>query len=516
MKLVFKRHCSSLTSLNLQSTKNPSPKQSQILRLCKLGLLSDAIRVLNSIDSGEITLKPILYASLLQTCTKAVSFNHGLQIHAHVVKSGLETDRFVGNSLLSLYFKLVPNMSETRRVFDGLFVKDVISWTSIITGYVRAGKPGNSIEVFYDMLKFGIEPNAFTLSAVVKACSEIGNLRLGLCFHGVVIGRCAPAVDELTEPGAICWTSVISAFTRSDLFEEALGFFYLMHRYHGLSPDGFTFGTVLTACGNLGRLRQGREMHAKVITHGLRGNVVVESSLVDMYGKCGSVEYAQRVFDRIPKKNSVSCSALLGVYCQTGDFESVIKHFREMEEADLYSFGTVLRACAGLAAVQQGKEVHCQYVRRCGWRDVIVESALVNLYAKCGCIDFARRVFTQMPVRNLITWNSMICGFAQNGGVLLGASTTCSNSTTAERIAKKMIELQPDYHLSYVLLANVYRSVGRWDDALEIGRIMQDRGVKKTPGKSWIESNNKLGSFLPVGDVEIPRRINFPVVMDIV
>ncbi|ONI18700.1 hypothetical protein PRUPE_3G233200 [Prunus persica] len=632
MKLVLKRHCSSLTSLNLQSTKIPSPKQSQILRLCKLGLLSDAIRVLNSIDSGEITLKPILYASLLQTCTKAVSFNHGLQIHAHVVKSGLETDRFVGNSLLSLYFKLVPNMSETRRVFDGLFVKDVISWTSMITGYVRAGKPGNSIEVFYDMLKFGIEPNAFTLSAVVKACSEIGDLRLGLCFHGVVVRRgfvsnhviisalinmygrnyrsedARLLFDELTEPGAICWTSIISALTRSDLFEEALGFFYLMHRYHGLSPDGFTFGTVLAACGNLGRLRQGREMHAKVITYGLCGNVVVESSLVDMYGKCGSVECARRVFDRIPKKNSVSWSALLGVYCQTGDFESVINHFREMEEADLYSFGTVLRACAGLAAVQQGKEVHCQYVRRCGWRDVIVESALVHLYAKCGCIDFARRVFTQMPVRNLITWNSMICGFAQNGGgaealrifdrmikegvkpdyisfigvlfacshaglvdqgrnyfilmtkeygikpgiehycctvdllgraglleeaenlienadcrndsslwgVLLGASTSCSNSTTAERIAKKMIELQPDYHLSYVLLANVYRSVGRWDDALEIGRIMKDRGVKKTPGKSWIESNSKLGSFLPVGNVEIPRRINFPVVMDIV
>ncbi|KAM1358428.1 hypothetical protein TB2_045403 [Malus domestica] len=628
MKLVFKRHCSSLTSFNLQNTKTPSPKQSKILQLCKLGLLPDAIRVLNSIDSGEITLKPILYASLLQTCTKAVSFNHGLQVHAHVVKSGLETDRFVGNSLLALYFKLVPNMSETRRVFDGLFVKDVISWTSMITGYVRAGKPGNSIETFWEMLKFGIEPNAFTLSAVVKACSEIGDLRLGLCFHGVVFRRgfdsndvivsaliymygrncrsedARRLFDEMSEPGPICWTSVISAFTRSDLFEEALGFFYLMQRNHGLSPDGFTFGTVLTACGNLGRLRQGREVHAKVITYGLYGNVVVESSLVDMYGKCGSVENAWRVFDRMSKKNSVSRSALLGVYCQAGDFESVVKHFREMEEADLYSFGTVLRACAGLAAVQHGKEVHCQYVRRCGWRDVIVESALVNLYAKCGNIDFARRVFVKMPVRNLITWNSMICGFAQNGGgeealkifdeminegikpdyisfigvlfacshaglvdqgrsnfiamtkdyrikpgiehyccmvnllgraglleeaenlienadcrndsslwaVLLGASTTCSNLATSERIAKKMIELEPDYHLSYVLLANVYRTAGRWNDASEIGRIMQQRGVKKMPAKSWIESNSQLGSNLRVGDVEIRSRIRFPVV----
>lgn len=519
-------------------------------------------------------------------------------------------------------------MSETRKVFDGLFFKDVISWTSMITGYVNAGKPGRAIEVFWDMVKFGIESNAFTWSAVVKACSKLGYSRLGRCFHGVVVSRgfdsnhvivtalidmygwnyrpgdARQLFDEMLQPGAVCWTSVISALTRNDLFEEALGYFYLMQRNHGLFPDGFTFGTVLTACGNLRRLRQGREVHTKVITYGLCGNVVVESSLVDMYGKCGTVDDSRRVFDRMPKKNSVSWSALLGVYCQAGDFESVIKLFREMEETDLYCFGTVLRACAGLAAVQHGKEVHCQYVRRSSWRDVIVESALVNLYAKCGCIDFARSVFMQMLVRNLITWNSMICGFAQNGqgeealrifddmikegmkpdyisfigvlfacshaglvdqgrknfilmtkeygikpgiehyccmvdllgraglleeaenliesadcrndsslwAVLLGASTTCTNSATAERIAKKMIELEPHYHLSYVLLANVYRAVGRWDDAMAIGKLMQERGVKKTPAKSWIESNSGLGSHLRVGDVQIPRKINFNAV----
>ncbi|PRQ53042.1 putative tetratricopeptide-like helical domain-containing protein [Rosa chinensis] len=629
MKLFFfKRHCSSLISSNLHKTQNPPPKQSQILHLCKSGLLFDAIRILNSINPSEITLKPLVYASLLQTCTKAVSLTHGLQIHAHVIKSGLETDRFVGNSLLSLYFKLIPDMSETRRVFDALYFRDVISWTSMITGYVRAGKPATSVALFWEMVSFGIEPNDFTVSAVVKACSQVGYYRLGRCLHGVVVSRgfdSNPVIvtalidmygrnhrpgdarqlfDEMIQPGAICWTSVISALTRNDMFREALGCFYLMQRCHGLFPDGFTFGTVLTACGNLGRLRQGREMHAKVVTYGLCGNVVVESSLVDMYGKCGSVDDSRRVFDRMPVKNSVSWSALLGVYCQAGEFESVIKHFREMEEADLYCFGTVLRACAGLAAVQHGKEVHCQYVRRCGWRDVIVESALVNLYAKCGCIDFARSVFIQMLVRNLITWNSMICGFAQNGqgeealgifdemikegmkpdyisfigvlfacshaglvdqgrrnfilmtkeygikpgiehyccmvdllgraglleeaenliesaecrndsslwAVLLGASTTCTNSATAERIAKKMIKLEPDYHLSYVLLANVYRSVGRWDDAMEIAKLMQDRGVKKTPAKSWIESNSRLGSHLHVGDVHLPRKIDFNAV----
>ncbi|XP_057487293.1 pentatricopeptide repeat-containing protein At1g03540-like [Actinidia eriantha] len=602
MNPLCRRHYSNLIRPNLKPINFSSSTESQILQHCKSDSLSQALQLLNSVDSREIVVKPILYASLLQTCTKVHLFSHGIQIQAHLIKSGLETDRFVGNSLLALYFKLGPNFSETRRVFDCLFVKDVVSWTSMISGYIRVGKPRNSIGLFSEMLDFGVEPNGFTLSALIKACSEIGDVNIGRCFHGVVFrrgfdlnyviasalidmygrnyesGDARQVFDELLEPDAICWTSVISALTRNDSFEDALGFFYSMQRIYGLSPDEFTFGTVLTACGNLGWLRQGKEVHAKVIMAGIFGNVVVESSLVDMYGKCRLVDESQRVFDRMTLRNSVSCCALLGGYCQRGDFDTVIELFRELDEVNLYSFGTVLRACAGLAAVRQGKEVHCQYLRRGGWSDVIVESALVDLYAKCGCIDFAYRIFVQMPVRNLITWNSMICGFAQNGragealrmfdemvkeginpdyisfigvlfacshtglvdqgrghftsmteqyrikagiehyncmvdllgrsgqieeaeylinsaefkddsslwAALLGACSTSTNSVVAERIAKKMMELEPDYHLSYVLLANVYRAVGRWSDALKIWRLMQGRGVKKMPGKSWI------------------------------
>ncbi|XP_010268791.1 PREDICTED: pentatricopeptide repeat-containing protein At1g03540 [Nelumbo nucifera] len=608
MKLFNRRHYSSLLPLDLKKSKRNPSLGSKILFLCKSGSLLGALQLLNSTDSSEISIKPVVYASLLQTCTKAHSFNLGLQIQSHIIKSGLESDRFVGNSLLSLYFKLSADFSETRKVFDCLLVKDVISWTSMISGYLHVGKPMESLEMFEKMLEFGVEPNAFTLSAAIKACSELGTLKLGRCFHGVVLGRgfdsnCVIAsalIDmygrnfyledacllfvEMPQPDAICWTSVISAFTRNDRFEEALGFFYLMQRKYGLLPDGFTFGTVLTACGNLGRMKQGKEVHAKVVTAGICGNLVVESSLVDMYGKCGLVEESHKVFDRMPQKNSVSWCALLGGYCQNGDFESAIKIFRMMDKVDdLYSFGTVLRACAGLAAVRQGKEIHCQYLRMGSWRDVIVESALVDLYAKCGFIDYAYRIFVEIPFRNLITWNSMICGFAQNGrgeeaigmfnemvkegiipdyisfvgvlfacshtglveqgkkhfksmsdygikagiehyncmvdllgraglleeaeglinnadlkddsslwAALLGACTAYSDPVVAERVAKKMMQLQPEYHLSYVLLANVYRSVGRWDDALKIRLLMRDRGIKKMPGKSWIEVKNNI------------------------
>ncbi|TYI37124.1 hypothetical protein ES332_A03G189800v1 [Gossypium tomentosum] len=627
MKLFFvKRHCCSLASFNPNnSVKHPSDKYFQILHFCRSAQLVPAIHLLNTLHVPTLTSssnKQFLYASLLQTCTNVQAFPLGVQFHAHVIKSGLDTDRFVGNSLLALYFKLGPDFRETRRVFDGLFVKDVISWTSMVSGYIKAGKPECSLEMFSEMLGLGVEPNAFTLSAIIKVCSVLGKLRLGWCLHGVITKRgfdsnsvilCAlidfygriwqlkeacQLFDELPEPDAICWTSIISSLTRNDLYKEALHFFYLMQRNHGLIPDGFTFGTVLTACGNLGRLRQGKQVHAKVITYGLCGNVVVESSLLDMYGKCGLIDESQRIFDRMSKRNSVSWSALLGVYCQNKDYESVIRIFREMVVSDLYCFGTILRACAGLAAVRLGKEVHCQYVRRGGWRDVIVESALVDLYAKCGCIDFAHRIFVQMSNRNLITWNSMIYGFAQNGrggealsifdemikegikpdyisfigvlfacshsglvdqgrkyfnlmtreygikpgiehyncmvnllgraglleeaenliesadfrdgtslwAVLLGACTTSTSSSNAERIAKKMIELEPNHHMNYVLLANVYRAIGRWNDALKVRQLMEDRGVKKIRGTSWVETTSNMSSYIDVVDTDISCR----------
>ena len=575
---------------------------SELLHLCRSASLLEAFKLLNIIESTQIIssdVKPLVYASLLQTATKVKSFNHGLQLHSFITKSGLIANSLVGNSLLSFYFKLGGDLIFSTKLFDELAMKDVISWTSMISAFVRV-KPELALQYFSTMLDAGIEANAFTLSTGIKACSELGDVKLGKSFHGVVF-RCgfefnqviASALmdlygrnykfkyalyvfDKLSERDSVCWSSIVSALTKNDLYEEALAYFYLMQREFKLVPDEFTYGSVLTACGNLGRLKQGKQVHARIFTTGLSGYVVAESSLVDMYGKCGQVKDSQRVFDRMRKRNDVSWCALLNGYCQNGLFDCVIKLFRMIKGPHLYSFGTIIRACAGLGAVRHGKEVHCKYIRKGGRGHVIVESALVDLYAKCGLIDYAHILFIQMPVRNLISWNSMICGFAQNGrgleaidlfgkmlkegvqpdfisflGVifacshaglvdqgrdyfismvqeyeinpgiehyncivdllgraglieeaeiliensvfkdsyslwpaLLGALTTRRNSSAVERIALKMMEREPKNHLSYVHLINVYKSDGRWNDAMRIRKLMEDIGAEKLPGKS--------------------------------
>lgn len=358
----------------------------------------------------------------------------------------------------------------------------------------------------------------------------------------------------------------------------------MLQRFPALVPDEFLLGTISCALGNLHRVKQGREAHAKVVIAGLSGRVVVESSIVDMYAKCGLLVDSRQVFDRMPSKNAFSWCALLGGYCQYGNHAEVLDLFRKMDaDDDQYSFSTVLRACAGLSAVAQGKELHCRFLRTRGGRNVVIESALVDLYAKCGLVSYADRVFAGSTTKNLITWNAMIGGFAQNGeagraievfdkmiqlgtrpdyvtyvavlfacshagmveegkrhfrsmkedygiragiehyncmvdllsraglleeaeslvmdsayrddsslwAAILGACAAHSSPELAERAAKKMIELEPGYHLSYVLLGNVYKMVGRWNDAVEIRKLMRKRGLKKEAGRSWIGAELK-------------------------
>lgn len=125
-------------------------------------------------------------------------------------------------------------------------------------------------------------------------------------------------------------------------------------------------------------------------------------------------------------------------------------------------------------------------------------NCMVDLLGRAGLIEEAENLIESAEFKN----DSSLWA------VLLGACTTCTNSITAERIAMKMIELEPHYHMSYVLLANVYRAIGRWNDALEIRRLMENRGVKKLVGRSWIESNRNLSSHLDAVSFIIPENNN--------
>ncbi|KAL4202035.1 hypothetical protein AMTRI_Chr02g261750 [Amborella trichopoda] len=614
MRSLFHRHYT--TSIN---TSDPNSLVLEIIDLCKSGFLSQSLKLLRSLNPLKIAKKPIIYASLLQACAKNLSLRQGNALHSHIIKLGIDSDRYISNSLLALHFKC-SEISETRRVFDFLALKDVVTWTSMISSYVRANEPKRAFELYSEMEEQGVEPNEYTLSSLIKACGEMGNLERGKLFHEMVsekgfesncvitsalidmYGKCSSfeearkVFDEREQRDTICWTSLMASYTQNNQFKEALELFMLMQRSPNVKPDGFTFGTAIAACGNLGLIKQGKQIHSKFIIIGYEMNVVILSSIIDMYGKCGFMDFAHKVFDDMNFRNSVTWCALLNGYCQNGYGEEALALFRRMQNegmgGDSYGLGTVLRACSSLSALRQGKEVHARFLRIEGCDNVVVESALIDMYSECGCIREAKLIFDETKHKNIVVWNAMICGFAQNGkgkealglfdeminsgispdyvtfigalfgcghsglleegrhlfhsmtekhgidhglehcacmvdllgraglleeaedliersnfkddaslwAVLLGACTSYSNLRISERVAKRMIELDPKYHLTYVLLSNVYAAFGRWGEVSVVRNWMKERGIKKMPGRSWIEVKNKVHSFLAYDD----------------
>jgi pentatricopeptide repeat protein len=179
----------------------------------------------------------------------------------------------------------------------------------------------------------------------------------------------------------------------------------------GGSPDKFTFVQVINACCGLGTLEEGRCVHHQMIQSGLESDVFVGSSLVDMYAKCGSIEDAWRVFNKMPSRNVATWTTMILGLVNCGQGQRALEQMQqEVVLPESVAFVEVLNACASVVALEEGRSIHDQIIQIGYESDVFVGSSLVDMYAKCGSIENAWRVFNKMPSQNVVTWNAMILG----------------------------------------------------------------------------------------------------------
>eukprot|EP01018_Ginkgo_biloba_P026157 Gb_09455 [translate_table: standard] len=520
------------------------------------------------------------FASVLPACANLGALHEGKEIHKDIIRSGFQSNVFLGSALVDMYAKC-GRIEDARMVFAQIPRRDEVLWNAMIVGYAQNGHVNEALKIFQKM------------------------------------------------PGRnlVSWNAMIVGYVHNGHFDDALNLFRQL-KLTGVKSNSDIFASVLSACTNLAALHAGKELHEDIIRSGCQSNVFVGSALVDMYAKCGSIEEACVVFDRIPERNVVSWNAMIAGFAQNGHVDEALKIFKKMpaqnviswttmiggytqnghfdEAWELFSqmrltdvkpnaetFATVLPACAGLAALDEGKEVHRDIIRSGFQSDIFVQNGLVDMYAKCGGIDDARAVFEKMLSRNVISWTAMIVGYAMHGfgkealhtfrkmqlsstkpdhvtfvgvlfacchaglvndgwqyfncmsrdyhitptiehyccmvdllgraghldkaqdfirempvkpdaavwGSLLGACRIHTNIELGEYAAEHLFELDPKNAAHYVVLSNIYAAAGRWDDVEKVRKTMKDRRVKKMPGCSWIEVNNKLNAFL-VGETE--------------
>ncbi|XP_057502632.1 pentatricopeptide repeat-containing protein At1g43980, mitochondrial-like [Actinidia eriantha] len=443
------------------------------------------------------------YSNLIDHCLSSKSLDFCKLIHAQLVKVGFNTHTFLGNRCIDLYSKVGTvsdalkafddidnksviswniclrvyvksgNLDSARNLFDEMPERDVVSWNSMMSGYASNGYLGNALEVWGEMRNAGMRPNEFTFSilasSVTSAChgKQIHGsmMRSGVNLSNVIVGN--SFIDmygtlglmdyalgvflTMEEVDVISWNSLISGCCKSGHGVLALNQFCLM-LFLGYSPDEFTISTMITVCTNLRYLEKGKQFFAFCLKIGFLSNATVSSAAIDLFSKCNRLEDSIKLFEEISISDSVVCNSMISSYARHGFGEDALQlfvfSFRENLRPTEFTISSVLSSASSLLPDEQGTQLHSLVVKLGMESDAVIASSLVEMYAKYGLIDPSMKVFAEIDLKDLISWNTMILGLTQNGRV----------SETLELFMEMLSKgLQPDrITLVGVLLACSY------------------------------------------------------------
>ncbi|KAL9169049.1 hypothetical protein ABFS82_04G053700 [Erythranthe guttata] len=470
--------CQDLTSARLLFRQTPSANvfafNWMILTLTFLGFHEEAIGYFslfrksrtNSACPNEYTFPVILRASV-----GLLNVELGKQVHGLIHKTGFEEDLSVCNALIDMYGKC-RKMHHAREVFDEMSERDVASWTTMICRYADRGNTEESVVLFETMMSQGVKPNDYTWNAIIVAHARTGDCNTAFEFFSRM------SKEGLVTDLATC-NAMISGFVQSQRAIEALDLFRDMLVSGFIKPNQVTLTGLLPACGMIGSIRSGKEIHCFIYRTNLDINVFIASALIDMYSKCGSIEEARCIFNTIPRKNTASWNAMIGCYGKNGMVDSAIELFEKMKtekvEPNEVTLTTILCACSHGGLVEKGLEIFTSMGSLYG-----VEannehcSCLVDLLCRHGRMDEACEIVKRVEFAT----DSIV------GAFLNGCKIHERRDLALEMREWLRIEMKKGG--DFVTLSNIYARDGEWEGVEEVREVMKGKRVYKEPGFSSI------------------------------
>ncbi|KAF6162026.1 hypothetical protein GIB67_002615 [Kingdonia uniflora] len=563
---------------------------------------------------ATIRIDPFVLALVLKACGCNSKLTYGRLIHGYSVKTGFINSVFVGSALLDMYTKC-GCVSMGCRVFNEMQERNVVSWTAIITGLVHAGYNREGLMYFSEMWESDVQCDAYTFASALKACADCSALHYGRAIHtqtmkagldsssfvantlAIMYNKCGNLeyglrmFQRMKNPDVVSWTTVVATYVQQGREERAIEMFFLM-RESGVYPNEYTFAAVFSGCAALSKVKWGEQLHAYVLCIGFVDFTSVANAIMTMYSKCGSLDSAVLVFDKMVKRDLVSWSTIIAGYAQNGNSEEAFEFFSNMrwegQKTNEYTLASLVSACGNMAILEQGKQLHAHIFSIGLEDDVTIKSALINMYSKCGSIDKASRIFDPARDDNVVSWTAMINGYAEHGhsreaidlfekmcaaglrpddvtfiGVLIACShgglvdlgfnyfnsmSSCYNinpskehygcmvdllcragrlndaeqmihnmpfnqddvvwstllracrihgdTERGKRAAEYMLQLDPNCAVTHITLSNIYSTTGRWRDAADVRGLMRSKGVIKEPGWSWVKVKDHVSAFI--------------------
>ncbi|XP_057953115.1 pentatricopeptide repeat-containing protein At4g13650-like [Malania oleifera] len=464
-----------------------------------------AVGLLLEMLKEGIAPTPFSASALLGSSAQLEAEELGAQVHGLCLKAGFYSNVAVGTGLIVMYSKC-SKVGDSRRVFDEMADRNVITWTSMVTGYAHNEKPDEAMILFRETQRLGLRSNYVTYNSLLSSfcsaedldhCKQVhcriiwegfeSNVYLAATLL-TVYSECSGNLEDfhkiclgITRWDQVSWNAIIAGFSNLGNGEEALKCFSKM-RQAGIHVDSFTFTSILKAIGSIPALQEGKHTHASVFKTGYASNTYVQNGLVAMYARCGAISDSKRVFWSMEKRDLISWNSLLSGCAYHGNGREAVEVFEQMRNSgvkpDNTSFLAVISACSHVGLLDKGLEYFNLMRNYALFEPPKVEhyACIVDLYGRAGCLHEAEAFINNMPIEPGPSVYK----------TLLSACRVHGNREIAVRSAKKLLNLYPDDPASYLLLSNVLAEGGSWDGVAWVRKIMHVSRVKKIPGFSWI------------------------------
>lgn len=452
----------------------------------------------------------------------------GKAIHAEILRRGFQSNAYIVTSLVRMYVKC-GSILDADHIFETSPKHSVVCWNALIGGYLQQERSEKALQLYIQMQESNVSPDDRTFVGVFKACGMVAvteetatcgqvvksaSLQRAKAIHAevtlrgyslnVFVGntlidlyaKCGSTLDatavfdDLLQRDVVSWNAVIEAYAQQDQGEKALQYYTEM-KVAGVQPDDRTFVSVLKACTSSSAaeeemivseqsvkvlaLEQGRKLHIEVERAGYSEDAFLGNSLIHMYSRCGSIDDARSVFDRMPRRNVVSWNSMIAGYAQQEQGGKALQLYVQMKDIGVApneaTFVCILKACSGVGALKTCFAIHEDILHWDCQRFASVARSLIHAYGKCGSMVDSRLVFNSLSQHDVVSWTTIIAGYARLG--------ECSLSLQSFREMQE-VGMKPDA-VTFVLVLAACSHAGWVEEGLVLFRSMSTNfGVSAT------------------------------------
>ncbi|KAL4200889.1 hypothetical protein AMTRI_Chr02g255880 [Amborella trichopoda] len=507
--------------LRAMPVRNEASWNTIISGYVQLGRYHEAMDLFSEMKRDGVKLiNGFALASVLTACARSSQGKHGEMVHGCIVRGGLLADVFVSTALLHLYGSHGSILC-ARKVFEEMIERNVVSWTAMIVGYMNFGRPEEAIELYCQMRRKGCEANQNTFASVISSCWALGNEFLGAQVIGHVVKTgyednvsvgnalvtmfgnfgCIEDAERvfkwMPELDTISWTSMISVFVHDGLFDFSFECFKEMLNAN-MWPDSNTLSSLITACCSVENLKWGKGIHGYAMKIGLDSVIPICNTLIHMYTYSGCSGHSELVFHSMPKKDIITWNSMIGCYAHNNQCQYAFDLLSQMlwngDEINHVTLTNALSACLSPDSLGKGKMLHTHVVHGGLQENVLIMNTLVTMYAKCDAMEEAVRVFGVIAKPDVVTWNAMVGGHADN-------------EETEEAFKVFNLMRQGCSDMNYITMVNILASCSTSEDLMVHGMPLHARVIVYGFGSDEYVRNSLLMMYAKCGDLDSSAEI---------